>query len=126
MGDVSTVTGTASVVTDTVSKGVAGAAGAVAGAVSKLVGKGEAPQARLEDAAGKDGEKGEGNPASAQQRTTAYVTYAPVEAEKPAPATDPAPSAESDSAAEKQPHKPKHAAPVSTPETAADGEENNA
>ena len=126
LGDVSTVTGTASVVTDTVSKGVAGAAGAVAGAVSKLVGKGEAPQARLEDAAGKDGEKGEGNPASAQQRTTAYVTYAPVEAEKPAPATDPAPSAESDSAAEKQPHKPKHAAPVSTPETAADGEENNA
>jgi hypothetical protein len=126
LGDVSTVTGTASVVTDTVSKGVAGAAGAVAGAVSKLVGKGEAPQARLEDAAGKDGEKGEGNPASAQQRTTAYVTYAPVEAEKPAPATDPVPSAESDSAAEKQPHKPKHAAPVSTPETAADDEENNA
>ena len=126
LGDVSTVTGTASVVTDTVSKGVAGAAGAVAGAVSKLVGKGEAPQARLEDAAGKDGEKAEENPAPAQQRATAYVTYAPVEAEKPAPATDPAPSAESDSAAEKQPHKPKHAAPVSASETAADGEENNA
>jgi hypothetical protein len=113
-------------VTDTVSKGVAGAAGAVAGAVSKLVGKGEAPQARLEDAAGKEGEKAEENAAPAPQHTTAYVTYAPVEAEKTASAADPAPAADADSAAEKQPHKPKHAAPVSTTEAAADGEENNA
>ena len=118
LGDVSTVTGTASAVTDTVSKGVAGAAGAVAGAVSKLVGKGEAPQARLEEATGKEG--AEESPAPAQQRTTAYVTYAPVEAEKPEPAADPA------STAEKQPHKPKHAAPVSAEQAAADGEENNA
>ena len=116
--------------TDTVSKGVAGAAGAVAGAVSKLVGKGEAPQARLEEAAGKEG--AEESPAPAQQRTTAYVTYAPVEAEKPAeaekpePAADPVSAADPASTAEKQPHKPKHAAPVSAEQAAADGEENNA
>ena len=112
--------------TDTVSKGVAGAAGAVAGAVSKLVGKGEAPQARLEDATGKGDEKAEENPEPGQQRATAYVTYAPVEAADPTPAADPAPAADPTPAAEKQPHKPKHAAPISTPETAADGEENNA
>ena len=86
----------------------------------------DAPQARLEDAAGKEGEKAEENAAPAPQHTTAYVTYAPVEAEKTASAADPAPAADTDSAAEKQPHKPKHAAPVSTTEAAADGEENNA
>ena len=124
LGDVSTVTGTASAVTDTVSKGVAGAAGAVAGAVSKLVGKGDVPQARLEDAAGK--ENAEESPAPAQQHATAYVTYAPVEAETPTEAEKPEPAADPATAPDKQSHKPKHAAPVTAEQAAADGEENNA
>lgn len=124
LGDVSTVTGTASAVTDTVGKGVAGAAGAVAGAVTKLVNRGEAPQARLEDAAGKRGAEEDSVPAR-RRSATAYVTYAPVEADEtkgqpPCPTADPAP------VAEKQQHKPKHAASASALDAVADGEENNA
>ena len=136
LGDVSTVTGTASAVTDTVSKGVAGAAGAVAGAtsavtgaVSKLVGKGETPQARLADATatGKGrAEKAEKGPMPAQRRATVYVTYAPVKAETPAPGAPAVTAADPAPAAEGQPHRPRHAAPVPDQGSATDGEENNA
>ncbi|MCH3947460.1 MAG: hypothetical protein LKE43_01310 [Olsenella sp.] len=71
-------------------------------------------------------ENAEESPAPAQQHATAYVTYAPVEAETPTEAEKPEPAADPATAPDKQSHKPKHAAPVTAEQAAADGEENNA